>query len=715
MEFGDLAGRDVDCPCCLGVLPPDGGAEIDAIEDGEPTGHVAGGVNGGAWRDGGVLGAEGVEPCSLLFWPPTGPIGDALLERPGAAEEEDEAGGGHCGAPGLGDELNEVGNDEGEAECERRYREVEVAGADAELAGSDGEEGEEGAGEEDGRRPTAGEDAGDREEGDDGCGELLDGTAPAIEPAEVFAEGEEELEEGAVVGPDVVAPGEDVAVGEGFGEGAGADEDVDGEEGCEGEEGQPGWGLAETPLGGDGEVPADDDGEDDPGVFAVHGRDGEEHDGEGEEPPADGFGLGGVEEGEPGGEGEGQSEAVDGRDPGDGLVGAGVDGDDAGSDDAYGGAGIEAGGDEPGEDDRCEVAGEDDEVVRQGVAASDGLEDLEPEEGEGPPEVAREWQEGFVAPGGEGGADVLPGAELAGGEEVEVVVEPKRGGERRGVADDGGGDDESEGPGGACRPQEPVVHWGSLVEGRSVGFGGAVEEGSDGGGEGCVLGVLEVGVALEDAVGELAGAEEDFAVGEAGDAEHGVGAALESAPGFAFAAHAEVDFGEGESVVGFAHGLEAFAGFGAWVFFAGEEDAVALFVAAADAAAELVELAEAESFGAFDDDDGGVGYIDSDFDDAGGDEDAGFVSGEASHDFVFLASGHATVEEIDSVAGEWAVAEEFEFFFGGADGEGFGFFDEGADDVGLFAGVEAFAEEAVGVVALVGAVPAGADGLAAGR
>jgi len=51
------------------------------------------------------------------------------------------------------------------------------------------------------------------------------------------------------------------------------------------------------------------------------------------------------------------------------------------------------------------------------------------------------------------------------------------------------------------------------------------------------------------------------------------------------------------------------------------------------------------------------------------------------------------MEELEVVATEGAVAEVFELLFGGAHIEGLGLFDEGANDVGLFAGVEAFADE----------------------
>ena len=57
----------------------------------------------------------------------------------------------------------------------------------------------------------------------------------------------------------------------------------------------------------------------------------------------------------------------------------------------------------------------------------------------------------------------------------------------------------------------------------------------------------------------------------------------------------------------------------------GDQDAVALVGAAADASAQLVQLREAEALGVLDDHDGGVGNVDADFDDGGGDQDVDFA------------------------------------------------------------------------------------------
>ena len=76
----------------------------------------------------------------------------------------------------------------------------------------------------------------------------------------------------------------------------------------------------------------------------------------------------------------------------------------------------------------------------------------------------------------------------------------------------------------------------------------------------------------------------------------------------------------------------------------GDEDAETFGGAAAYAAAELVELREAEAVGVFDDHDGGVGDVDAYFDDGGGDEDVEFVALEAGHGDFFVVGGHAAVE-----------------------------------------------------------------------
>ena len=67
--------------------------------------------------------------------------------------------------------------------------------------------------------------------------------------------------------------------------------------------------------------------------------------------------------------------------------------------------------------------------------------------------------------------------------------------------------------------------------------------------------------------------------------------------------------------------------------------------AAADASAKLVKLRQAEALGMLDDHHGGVGHIDANFHDGGGNEDLHFIFVEALHDLVFFIAGKPAVQE----------------------------------------------------------------------
>ena len=139
-------------------------------------------------------------------------------------------------------------------------------------------------------------------------------------------------------------------------------------------------------------------------------------------------------------------------------------------------------------------------------------------------------------------------------------------------------------------------------------------------------------------------------------------------------------------------------------------------VTAADASPELVELGEAEALGAFDHHDGGVGDIDADFDDGGGDQDVELAIAEGVHDGGLGFVLEAAVEEADALGepGEDIGAEAGEFGFGGANLQGVGFFDEGEDDEYLAAGGDLLADEGEGPGALLGGDESGLDGAATG-
>jgi len=175
-----------------------------------------------------------------------------------------------------------------------------------------------------------------------------------------------------------------------------------------------------------------------------------------------------------------------------------------------------------------------------------------------------------------------------------------------------------------------------------------------------------------EALGFEFGEFEDGAVAEeVSDAEFGQ-AGLAGAEEFTGAALLEVELGEFEAVLSGDHGVEAgFCLLGD--LFAGHEDAIAFGGAATDAPAELVKLGEAEAVGVVDDHDGGVGDVDADLDDGGGDEDVDVAAMETGHGDLFVVRGEAAVEDAEAEAGEGAGAELVVHFGGGAE---FGFFEE---------------------------------------
>src|SRR5260370_532208 len=133
----------------------------------------------------------------------------------------------------------------------------------------------------------------------------------------------------------------------------------------------------------------------------------------------------------------------------------------------------------------------------------------------------------------------------------------------------------------------------------------------------------------------------------------------------------------------------------------------------ADASAKPVELGEAEALGVLDDHDGGVGDVDANFDDGGGDEDLRFVFAEALHDCFFLVAGAAAVQEAELELGKNFAREALVFVDGGFELE-LRFFDDGIDDVGLMSGVDFAAERFANAGETLLGGPAGGDGGAGG-
>ena len=93
----------------------------------------------------------------------------------------------------------------------------------------------------------------------------------------------------------------------------------------------------------------------------------------------------------------------------------------------------------------------------------------------------------------------------------------------------------------------------------------------------------------------------------------------------------------------FLDGLEAFGGMGVMGLSGGEEQvAVGAVLVAADAAAKLVQVGQAEAVGLVDEDRVGVGDVEAALDDRGGDEEVGLVADEVEHhlfEFVLVPSG----------------------------------------------------------------------------
>src|SRR5882762_9986290 len=136
--------------------------------------------------------------------------------------------------------------------------------------------------------------------------------------------------------------------------------------------------------------------------------------------------------------------------------------------------------------------------------------------------------------------------------------------------------------------------------------------------------------------------------------------------------------------------------------------------ATADASAKLVELGEAEALGVLDDHDGGVGDVNADFNDGGGDEDLRLVFAEALHDFFFFVAGEAAVQETELELGKDFAREALVFVDGSFELE-LRFLDDGIDDVGLMAGGDFAAEKFPNAgEMLLGGHPRN-DGGAAGR
>ncbi len=221
-----------------------------------------------------------------------------------------------------------------------------------------------------------------------------------------------------------------------------------------------------------------------------------------------------------------------------------------------------------------------------------------------------------------------------------------------------------------------------------------------------------VGVVLPRAVlgdelgGELAGLLEQRAVGaEAGEAEVAE-AGLPRSEELALAAEVEVALGELEAVRGLDERLEArLGGVGQLELRARDQQAVRLLGAAADAAAELVELREAEPVGLLDDHDRRVRDVDADLDHRRRDEHVELALLERAHHLAALGRLEPAVQQPDAVPGELGAPQPLGLLLGRAREARLGRLDQRADDVGLPAGVEMDAQPLVGLARALGPDP----------
>jgi hypothetical protein len=147
---------------------------------------------------------------------------------------------------------------------------------------------------------------------------------------------------------------------------------------------------------------------------------------------------------------------------------------------------------------------------------------------------------------------------------------------------------------------------------------------------------------------------------------------------------------------------------------AGQQDAPGLVRAAADAAAQLVQLGQTEAFGIFDQQHGGVGHVDADFDHRGADQHAGLSGAEAGHDQVLFLRLEPSVQQGAGVRRE-PFAPPRVFRGGGFQPGAHALFDQGVDQVGLASFVEFLPEEGGGPAEFFRRADQRADGKASGR
>jgi len=166
-----------------------------------------------------------------------------------------------------------------------------------------------------------------------------------------------------------------------------------------------------------------------------------------------------------------------------------------------------------------------------------------------------------------------------------------------------------------------------------------------------MLGDLELGVALEQLLGDLARAlEQRRVVGQAGDLELRQ-PVLAGAEHLAGAAQLEVDLGQPKAIR--VLGDRAQAGQAG----ISEEDAERRVLAATDAPAQLMELREPVALGGLDQHHRRVRHVDPDLDYGRRDEHVGLARCERAHRGGLLVRGHLAVYEPHLVPGQLARAQ----------------------------------------------------------
>ena len=138
--------------------------------------------------------------------------------------------------------------------------------------------------------------------------------------------------------------------------------------------------------------------------------------------------------------------------------------------------------------------------------------------------------------------------------------------------------------------------------------------------------------------------------------------------------------------------------------------------AAADPAAQLVQLGDAVAIGVLDEHHRRVRHVDADLDHGRGDQHVGAAGRERAHRLLLLARAHLAVQQHDLEVAQLAAAQALVLGRRGARLERLGLLDERADDERLAAGAQLLADPLVGARALaLGRAHVRRDRPAAGR